>query len=115
MKSGSFIYKGKSYPVKITETHEEQQHGLMGEKFPPPNMAFKVSVPSFQTFWMKNTPSPLDLIFIKDNKIIDIKKGYPNSLEMISCGQATNCVIEVPSGLCSLLGMKPGDEIKLQG
>lgn len=113
MRTGSFTYNGKSYPVQIAETIDEQQKGLMGETFPTPNMAFPVSSASFQTFWMKNTPSPLDLIFIKNNKIVDIIKGHPNSLDMISCGKATNCVIEVPSGLCALLGMKPEDEIIL--
>lgn len=113
MKSGEIIYGKHKIITLIAETSSEQEKGLMHQPFPPPVMTFVYSYATNVSFWMKNTPSPLDIIFCLNNKIKYITHGKPNSTEIISCPFQTNCVIEMPRGMASDLNMKPGDNIKV--
>jgi len=60
-------------------------------------------------FWMKNTRMSLDLIFIKDNIIVDIKRGSKFSLLSIYSEYEYDKVIEVNMGYCKYFNIKPGD------
>lgn len=54
------------------------------------------------SFWMKNTPIPLDLIFIKDNQIVAlIERAIPFSEDLLAAPAAYDRVLEVPAGYVS--------------
>lgn len=74
---------GKKFPTKVAITEEEQQKGLMYVSWPPPVMVFPYQKSGQRKFWMKNTISPLDIVFCNDNKIIKIVKGEPLSTMMV--------------------------------
>ena len=66
--------------VEIADDNEERMNGLMFRKNLDENsgMFFVFENEKLQTFWMKNTLIPLDIIFIdKDLKIVDIKHAVP--------------------------------------
>lgn len=110
-----FVIIGKTkLPVLLAITEEEQQIGLMGKKWPPPNMAFVYSYPRINKFWMKNTICPLDIIFAKDNKILNIFKGEPLCLVPIGDNVFSDLVVELPYGTSQQLNLKSGDFIKLE-
>lgn len=66
--------------VEIADDNNERINGLMFRKNLDKNsgMLFIFDDETYQTFWMKNTLIPLDIIFIgKDLKIVDIKYATP--------------------------------------
>lgn len=92
---------------------EEQERGLMGKEWPPPVMSFVYNIPTVNRFWMKNTPSPLDIVFALNGRIIDIHKGEPNSTKLIGEQRFSDLVVELPFGTCTKLGIKIGDKVAL--
>ena len=104
---------GKVFPTKIAITPEEQIKGLMYEEWPPPNMAFIYSHAQVNRFWMKNCPSPLDIIFCFDSKIVSIKKGEPYSTSIIGDYVFTDLVVEMPYGTCDKFNITTKSAIKL--
>ena len=97
----------------IAYTEEEQARGLMWKKWPPPVMSFIYDTPGIKKFWMKNTISPLDIVFCKDNKVIAIKSGEPNSLDLIGPNKKSDLVVELPKGTVKKLGIKVGQAVTL--
>lgn len=100
--------------VLIAITDAEQEKGLMFKSWPPPIMAFPYNKAEKRKFWMKNTSSPLDVIFCKNNKIISIFKGEPFSMKNFGPDETSDLVIEFPYGMAKNLDIKAGDEVKLQ-
>lgn len=106
------LFNSHKLPVKIAITEEEQVKGLMWQVNPQP-MAFPSDLRP-KKFWMANCPVPLDIIFCANNKVIDIQKGVPYSLENVGPSQASDLVIELVGGMANQLGIKIGTEVKLQ-
>jgi uncharacterized membrane protein (UPF0127 family) len=64
-------------------------------------------------FWMKNTPMPLDLLFIgPDGKIKAILPGEPYSEAAISPDEPVRYVLELKAGTAAKQGISDGDLIK---
>lgn len=58
------IVLGKNkFETLVARTPLEHLRGLMFKEWPPPIMSFPYSDAGIKKFWMKNTPSPLDIIF----------------------------------------------------
>lgn len=92
---------------------EEQEKGLMFESSPR-ILVFLYKKPKVRKFWMKNCDFPLDIAFIKNNKVFSIIKGSPNSEELIGPDEETNYVIEFPESYCKDNNIREGDEIYLK-
>ena len=63
--------------------------------------------------WMKNTPIPLDMIFIQsDGRIHRIEQNTkPESLRVISSNGPARAVLEIPAGTSKKYGLAPGDRV----
>jgi len=97
----------------VAETIEEQEKGLMHQPWPPPIMTFVYNSPRKLFFWMKDTPSPLDIIFCNSNIIKLITEGQPYSTSLIGDGGSYDMVIELPKNTVKNLNIKNGQEVKL--
>lgn len=106
--------KDKAIPVKVAITEAEQSRGLMGQKWPPPAMVFPYAAAGTHKFWMKNTPSPLDIVFCRAGKILEIVKGEPMSTRLVGPDVPCDMVVEFPFGTMGALGVKVGDEIEFR-
>lgn len=95
-------------------TSEEQEKGLKGQSWPPPVMSFVYGSPRVNKFWMHSTPSPLDIVFCYQSKIISIFDGKPYSTKIIGNDELSDLVVEFPAGTCNAYGVKIGDPIKLE-
>jgi len=102
--------------VEIADDDEERQRGLM---FRPPlpddrGMLFQFPASGEQAFWMKNTPSSLDIIYIAPNgRIVSIAKyTTPQSEQTYPSRGAANGVLELNAGRADAIGAKPGDVVK---
>jgi len=108
------IYIGEhSFPTLVAITTDEQAKGLMHKQWPPPVMAFPYARAGVRKFWMKNTISPLDIIFCRDNKIVDICYGEPLSLAEVGPNELCDLVVEFPHGTVKQCGFRIGDTIKM--
>ena len=101
------------FPTLFALTLAEQEKGLMGAEWPPPVMTFVYAGPRLNAFWMKNTISPLDIIFCLAGKIIAINRGLPHSTAIIGGHEPSDLVIELPAGTCEDIGIKVGDVVEL--
>ena len=67
-------------------------------------------------FWMKNTPMPLDLVFIaQDGTIKAVKQGEPFSEAVISPGVPVRFVLELKAGIAAKNGIVDGDKVAPSG
>lgn len=87
------------------------------ELAPDRGMLFLFPVEETQTFWMKNTPIPLDMIFIDhDLRIVGIvEHAVPFSLESRSVGVPSQFVLEINGGLAKRYGIQAGDRVRFDG
>ena len=71
--------------------------------------------------WMKGMRFPLDLVWIYDNRVVDVTSDVPDApgtpdsqLPIYSPSQAANRVLEVNAGWAARNGVNAGDEVRLQ-
>ncbi len=104
-----------SFTVEIAKNAEEQARGLMfrTELADDAGMLFPFDPPRPASFWMKNTPIPLDIIFIRaDGSIESIAANTePYSLELIRSGETVAAVLEIAGGRAAALNIGPGDRL----
>ncbi len=112
---------GREIQLEVAETPQQQAQGLMFRPPLPDNrgMLFPFTPSRPVSFWMKNTPSPLDMIFLLDGRVQAIARNatmcvsdpcpiYPES------GVIADNVIEVRAGLTQELGLQEGDQVVIK-
>ena len=108
--TGSF-----EFVVEIADTDQERSQGLMfREKMRVKNgMLFHFEETAPVTMWMKNTPLPLDMVFINpDGTVRKVEHDTtPFSRKIISSGGPVSHVLELNAGIANLIGLKAGDRI----
>ncbi|WP_421731565.1 DUF192 domain-containing protein [Brevundimonas sp.] len=104
------------FMVEIADTDELRQRGLM---FRPPleddrGMLFEFPTSREQSFWMRNTPSSLDIIYIAPNgRIVSIAShATPFSEAQIPSNGPANGVLELRAGRAEEIGAKAGDMVR---
>src|SRR5438105_86278 len=75
-------------------------------------MLFVFPTESPQSFWMKNTPLPLDMVFIgADRRIVGIVVDTkPFSTNPLGVDAASQYVLEVHAGFCAQHGIAKGND-----
>ncbi|WP_369412036.1 DUF192 domain-containing protein [Hephaestia mangrovi] len=112
------------FTVETARTADEQERGLMyrtdiaddgGMLFAP--YPPEGGPPREATFWMKNTPSPLDIIFIRaDHTIAHIAdNAVPFDQTPIPSGEPVAAVLELKGGRASALGIAENDKVSWAG
>ena len=117
--------KGKhAFAVELAKTADEQERGLMFRTDIPQDggMLFAPyppdgGPPRAANFWMKNTPSPLDILFIRpDGTIARIAENtVPQSETPIPSGEPVSAVLELRGGRVLDLGIAEGDRVSWAG
>jgi uncharacterized protein len=101
--------------VEIADTEELRQRGLMYRDPLPDDrgMLFQFPQATEQSFWMRNTPSSLDIIYIDPRgRIVSIAKhATPMSETPIPSYGPANGVLELRAGRADEIGAKPGDVV----
>ena len=104
------------FRVEVAQSPSEQAKGLMfrTELGPNEGMIFPYDPPQQVSFWMKNTPLPLDIIYIgTDGRISNIAaQTEPYSLESLPSIGLARLVLEIPGGRAEELGIAPGDKVE---
>jgi uncharacterized membrane protein (UPF0127 family) len=105
----------KLFSIEIADESSEQERGLMFRTDMPDDrgMLFPLNVTREASFWMENTPMPLDLLFIGDDgRVKAILKGQPFSRAPISPGVPVRFVLELKEGISARNGIEPGDRLR---
>ncbi len=105
------------FKVLIAESNKERRQGLMHIEAMENDqgMLFIFDPVRNVSMWMRNTPMPLDMIFInKEGRIINIAKNTtPYSTKGISSGGIINWVLEINGGLSDRMNIKKGNLVRL--
>jgi len=101
--------------IEIADTGDDRQNGLMYRKSMEMNqgMLFIFPVEELQSFWMRNTYIPLDMIFVNsDKKIVTIHKNTKIlSDQSYASTEPAQYVVEVCAGFSDKYSLKIGDKI----
>jgi uncharacterized membrane protein (UPF0127 family) len=101
--------------VELAVTGQQRTCGLMMRKQLDPHSGMLFKQPSIGPawFWMKNTPQPLDMLFLdKGGKVLMLAKHtIPYSKNPYGTSGNVAAVLEVTAGTASRLSIKIGDRI----
>jgi uncharacterized membrane protein (UPF0127 family) len=107
-----------SIAVEIADTELARRQGLMWRTGLDDTMGmlFIYTDTYERGFWMHNTPTPLDIIFVSEKRrIIHIAAdAVPLSDTMLFSGGPAKYVVEVPAGFCRRYGIAEGAVINWQ-
>ncbi len=112
----------KEYTLEVAKTVSHHAQGLMNRSSlcPTCGMIFVFNYDIVQTFWMKNTLIPLDMIFVdKDGRIDNILTAQPEpnttdlNLKLYKSLSPVRYVIEINAGDTDKLSLKVGDYLRL--
>jgi uncharacterized protein len=107
------------FQVEVADTPGKREMGLMyrTDLADDRGMIFLFPNESQQSFWMKNTPLTLDMIFIgRDRKVVGIvEQATPFSLEPRTVEGKSQFVLEINGGLSKRHGFKAGDSVQFDG
>lgn len=105
-----------AFNVEMAKTIEQQTVGLMFRKEIPADggMLFDWGTPRESTMWMRNTVSPLDMVFINaDGSIRRVAENtVPESLAEIPSGGPVRATLELAAGTARRLNIHPGDKVE---
>jgi len=106
-----------SFDVRLATTPAEHAYGLM---FSPPlavrtGMLFIFGEDAPRSFWMKNTPISLDMLFFSsDGKLVGmVANAEPFSLTARKSQKAAQYVLEIGGGEAARLGLGPQTRLHL--
>lgn len=111
---------GHAIEVEVVSTPETRARGLMFRRVLPElhGMLFLFPTPEVQTFWMKNTVIPLDIIWIDEKmRVIEIVTASPCELDPCpgyGPEAPTAFVLEIGAGEAERLGIVPGSGVELR-
>ena len=114
----SIHVNGKKISVRIADTAEERERGLTGitkiEGYD--GMLFIFGNDDDVSFWNKETPLDLDLVWIKDKRVlgVDFLPSEPrNGLKIVPSPGAVDMVLELPRGRADELSIMSGALVSL--
>ena len=108
------------FNAEPARTAAEQSRGLMYRTDLGPDDAMLFApyppgggAPAPASFWMKNTPMPLDIIFIRpDGTIARIAENtIPYSTDPVVSGAPVSAILEIVGGRSAELGIAQGDRV----
>ena len=120
ISSVATIPNGTQIQLEVAQTPQQQAMGLMHRPALPDNrgMLFDFVLPQSVSFWMKNVPVPLDMVFLRKGVVQYIASSVPPCTKepCPTYGPKTpiDQVIELRSGRAAELELKKGDKVTIR-
>lgn len=119
-KSGEIFIEINNIKIKteVVSTVPSQRQGLSNRQNLDENAGMLFVFPDYKirTFWMKDMKFSIDIIWILNNKIIDITKNAPmpsgETIPTFESTESINYVLEVNAGFSEKNSIKIGDMVK---
>ncbi|KGI76805.1 hypothetical protein LF63_0113750 [Oleiagrimonas soli] len=113
---------GHVFHVELATTDAQRDLGLMHRTHMATDhgMLFAFAYSGVQTFWMKNTLIPLDMLFFdKDRKLVSMQLNVPpctaDPCPLYPSGKPAMYVLELAAGTAAQLDIQTGDTFSLEG
>ena len=108
------------FRAEVAKTDEQKEKGLAKYQKIENDfvMVFPFNTPDYYTFWMKDMKFPIDIIYVRQNKIVDI---FPNvkapinaddALPIIRPKEKADTVLEINAGLSNRYKFKKDNLIQ---
>ena len=107
-----------AFRVEIAATARDRARGLMDRESlaPDSGMLFVYETPQTVSFWMRNTPIPLDVGFIRpDLTISSIMTMKPFSTDTYLSTEPVQFALELAAGEFARRGIRVGDTVVING
>lgn len=119
IKSPSLKVRGKTFSLYVTKTDKDKQVGLSkyNNISNGKGMIFIFDKPGYYPFWMKGMKFPIDIIYIKDDKVVTVLKDLrAESSDSVIYYPTTpaNKVLEINAGLSTQYGITSGDTVQIK-
>lgn len=105
-----------TFAVEVADTPESRAQGLMNRTRMNPRhgMLFNFKRPQQVSMWMRNTPLPLDMLFVDQRgTIIYVEhQAVPHSTNPRGPQRPVLGVVELVGGVAGTLGIAPGDTVE---
>lgn len=111
---------GQRLAVELADTPQKQQLGLGHRDALPWNtgMYFPYEHPAIYKFWMKGMRFSIDIVWIRNGRIIDVHTEVPfvegENGPTLRPKEAVDAVLEVPAGYVRTQGWRIGDRVVLE-
>lgn len=120
-QSSTATVNEQTYKVDVAKTQEEKEIGLSekSELADDQGMIFTFDTPGYYSFWMKKMKFPIDIVFIRDNRIVEVyQNALPpasekESLPIYTPLEPADMVLELKAGQAEKNKLKKGDEVKV--
>jgi uncharacterized protein len=108
--------------LEVAASPKEQALGLMHRTYVSPDrgMLFLIDPPRQASFWMKNVKIPLDLVFLRQGKVVALALSVPPcTATTAKCPTydsklPVDMVIELRGGRATELGLKVGESVNVE-
>lgn len=117
---GHVEIRGKQIAIEIAEGPAEQAKGL-GERDAlawGTGMYFPYERPGFYAFWMKGMRFSIDIVFLRDGRIVDLHPQVPfeagGNGPTVRPRELVDAVLEVPAGYAAANGWQRGDRVRFE-
>lgn len=120
LRLGRVVIGKTTIAVELAETEQQRRSGLSfrDSLAAGTGMLFVFPYPDYYSFWMKDMRFPLDIIWIADDKIVEIKSNLPPAESSIpptyTPTQKANYVLEIGAGEAEQSKIRVGDTIAWQ-
>jgi len=110
-----------TFDIIVAGSNEERQIGLSNRNSLGKNsgMIFAFDKADYYSFWMKNMKFPIDILFIRGDRIITIHKNVQppksanDSLPVYNPKEPADKVLELNANVTSEKNIKEGDKIEV--
>lgn len=112
--------RGREIPVEVADSAAEQEKGLGGRDALAwgTGMYFPYARPRFVAFWMKDMRFPIDIVYLRAGRIVEIHPQVPFERDgngpTIRARSLVDAVLEVPAGQAAAGGWQVGDRVRFE-
>ena len=112
--------KGQRVALEIVDTPQAMSRGLGGRDALPwgRGMLFIYEQPGFPLFWMRGMRFDIDIVWLRDGRIIDISHRVVHvpgeNGPSVQPSELCDSVLEVPAGYASANGWRIGTPVRLE-
>lgn len=112
--------RGQRISIEVADTPEKQEQGL-GERDSLAwnhGMYFEYSQPAFYAFWMKGMRFSIDIIWLRNGRIVGFETNVPfedtGNGPTLRPRELVDAVLEVPAGYSAARGWQIGDVVRFE-
>ena len=120
--SATVSFGDRQIAVGVAATPESRRQGLSGRASLAEDTGLVLlwPRPTFAPIWMPNMKFAIDVVFVRDNRVVAIyadRQPCPSLDDCPTFGPSipVHYVLEVPAGSCARWGLKEGMDIRLTG